>query len=156
MKRVLCVLLAGLTAACAASSNKAPVRIADTEDGSFALTSVAEPALPPGKCGMILWTLDANRPTPIMRYVSGETANIAVNGSTVDLSLAETSGGGNFGVSEKQVFVGGAGFDAVVDVHFGLGFEGGVYLERGLVKVTSASGWEVVAPAAGIAGCRRK
>lgn len=154
--RIASALLAVLVVGCATGGEDAPVPVIGAEDGSFALTALADAALPPGKCGMILWTLDANTPTPIMRYVSGESASIAVNGVPVDLSLAETGGGGNFGVAEKQVFVGGAGYDAVVDVHFGLGFDGGSYLERGLVKVTSSTGWEVVAPAAGIAGCRSK
>lgn len=154
------VLLAGvfiLLSACASTGGGkdiSTVQLAD--DGSFALTQIASAALPAGKCGMILWTLDANSPAPIMRYVSGESALIAVNGAPVDLTLAQTSGGGNYGVFERQVFVGGAGYDAVVDVNFGLGFDGGTYLERGLITVTSTSGWEIVAPAAGIAGCRSK
>ncbi len=143
---------------CGCASGAADVtHVATTnDDGSFALTGLNEAALPPGKCGMILWTLDANAPTRILRYISGETAQIAINGAPVTLSLAETAGGSNYGVFERQVFVGGTGYDAEVDVNFGLGFDGGAYLERGLITVRSASGWEIVAPAAGIAGCRKK
>ena len=128
--------------------------VTTNDDGSFLLTSLGDSALPKGKCGMILWTLDANQPTPILRYISGETATIAVNGAPVVLSLAETAGGGSFGVFERQVFVGGAGYDATVEVDFGLGFDGGTYLERGLITVKSENGWRISAPAAGIAGCR--
>ena len=149
----LCAISLG---ACVSTGADVPNLTAASDDGSFALTRLNEAALPPGKCGMILWTLDANAPTRILRYISGETAQIAVNGVPVTLSLAETAGGSNFGVFERQVFIGGTGYDATVDVNFGLGFDGGVYLERGLVTVRSASGWEIVAPTAGIAGCRQK
>ncbi len=156
MKRAVICVLATALCACSSAGQK-PAYVAKTSgDGSFALTALSEAALPAGKCGMILWTLDANAPTRILRYVSGENAVIAVNGTPVTLSLAETAGGSNYGVFERQIFVGGAGYDASVDIHFGLGFDGGAYLERGLVTVRSSSGWEVVAPAAGIAGCRKK
>ncbi len=156
MKNLLIAASAAGLCACATPGEK-PTYVASTnDDGSFALTALSDAALPAGKCGMILWTLDSNSPIRVLRYVSGETAVIAVNGAPVTLSLAETAGGGNFGVFERQVFVGGAGYDASVDVHFGLGFDGGVYLERGLVTVRSATGWEIVAPTAGIAGCRSK
>lgn len=156
MKKTTIAFCSLLSFGCASTGADVPHVVTDNDDGSFALTRLNEAALPPGKCGMILWTLDANAPTRILRYVSGETAQVAVNGAPVTLSLAETAGGSNFGVFERQVFVGGSGYDANVEVHFGLGFDGGVYLERGLVTVRSVSGWEIVAPAAGIAGCRSK
>ncbi len=156
MKLAGMVTAAAALCACASNSGKATHVATTNDDGSFALTALSDAALPAGKCGMILWTLDANSPARILRYVSGETAVIAVNGTPVTLSLAETSGGSNYGVFERQVFVGGAGYDANVEIHFGLGFDGGAYLERGLITVRSSSGWEIVAPAAGIAGCRRK
>ncbi|MEO1251886.1 MAG: hypothetical protein AAFW81_06030 [Pseudomonadota bacterium] len=142
---------------CAATGPAAKDASAPTlsDDGSFALTRVAESALPAGKCGMILWTLDERAPVPIFRYVAGETALVSINGAAVDLTLAETRGGGDYGVFEEQVFVGGAGYDARVVVNFGLGFEGGTYLERGVITVRSDTGWEIVAPTAGIAGCRK-
>jgi hypothetical protein len=39
-------------------------------------------------------------------------------------------------------------------VRFSLGFDGGVYLERGLIVVEALDGWRTVAPSAGLAGCR--
>jgi len=156
MRTMLTIALALLIGACATNAPQPRYVSPGGDDGSFALTSLNEASLPAGKCGMILWTLDANAPTRILRYVSGENAEIAINGAPVTLSLAETSGGSNFGVFERQVFVGGAGYDASVDVNFGLGFDGGAYLERGLITVRSSTGWEIVAPAAGIAGCRGK
>ena len=156
MNKTMVAIAAVSLCACASSADDVPHTVATYDDGSFALTPLNDAALPPGKCGMVLWTLDANAPTRILRYVSGETAQIAINGAPVTLSLAETGGGGNYGVFERQVFVGGTGYDADVEVRFGLGFDGGAYLERGLITVRSASGWEIVAPAAGIAGCRKK
>jgi hypothetical protein len=41
-----------------------------------------------------------------------------------------------------------------VDARFSVGFDGGVYLERGLITVEAADGWRTVIPSAGLAGCR--
>lgn len=105
---------------------------------------------------MILWTLDAAQPTPIMRYIAGEGAVVAINGEEVALALVESEGGGRYGVFETQRFFAPTGYEIDVSVQFGLGFEGGSYLESGLVRVNASSGWRIVAPSAGIAGCRNK
>lgn len=157
MRSVFIIIALCVVSACATPSGPtAEATATNTDDDAFSLTGLVNAALPIGKCGMILWTLDANTPTPILRYVAGEGAVIAINGSIIDLTLAESAGGGNFGVFERQVFIGGSGYDASVDVDFGPGFDGGVYLERGLISVKAENGWEVIAPSAGIAGCRRK
>lgn len=157
MKTILVIMLACAAAACASNAGGGREALSSLDnDGSFNLSPLGDGALPPGKCGMVLWTLDANAPTRILKYIAGESATISVNGAPVLLTLAEASGSSNYGVSERQVFVGGAGYDAIVRVSFGMGFDGGTYLERGLITVKSQNGWEIVAPTAGIAGCRRK
>lgn len=158
MKIIVAAFLLLTLGACAAGAggNRNASLASAPGDDSFLLSGLSQPALPPGKCGMILWTLDEKAPTPIFSYVAGEPATIAVNGAPISLTLAETAGGGEYGVFERQQFVGGAGYDALVTVNFGLGFDGGTYLERGLVSVNSRNGWSLVAPVAGIAGCRSK
>lgn len=117
--------------------------------------ALPDAALPKGGCGMILWTLDIERPVPVFRAVSQEGAEIVIDGVLRQLQLAEADGGSGFGVYESQKFS-GEGVTVSVRVRFGLGFEGGSYLERGLVSIEKADGWKTVIPAAGIAGCRAK
>ncbi len=117
--------------------------------------SLPDAALPRGSCGMILWTLDAERPIPVFRAVSQKGAEINVDGAVQKLALTEFSGGSGFGVFEAQTFS-SDGLTVTVQVRFGLGFEGGAYLERGLVSIEKPDGWKAVIPAAGIAGCRVK
>lgn len=129
---------------------------APSSPGSSATAgALPDAALPKGSCGMILWTLDVERPIPIFRAVSEKGADIVVDGKLQPLQLAEADGGAGFGVSETQKFA-GEGLTVSVRVKFGLGFEGGSYLERGLVSIEKADGWKTVIPAAGIAGCRAK
>ena len=104
---------------------------------------------------MILWTLDVERPIPIFRAVSEKGAEVNVDGAVRKLTLEEFGGGSGFGVFETQTFV-GAGLTVTVRVRFGLGFEGGSYLERGLISIEKPDGWKAVIPAAGIAGCRAR
>ena len=118
------------------------------------LQALSSPSLPSGECGMILWTLDDTRPAPVFRYVAGKKGTVSVRGVVVDLVRLEAGGSMAFGVAERQVFEGPEGLRITVDARFGLGFDGGTYLERGLITVESSEGWRAVSPTAGIAGCR--
>ncbi|MDZ7627771.1 MAG: hypothetical protein U5J99_05090 [Parvularculaceae bacterium] len=104
---------------------------------------------------MILWTLDVAQPVPVFRAVSQKGAEIKLDGVVRKLSLSDAGGVAGFGVFETQTFA-GEGLTVTVKVRFGLGFEGGSYLERGLVSIERSDGWKTVVPAAGIAGCRAK
>ena len=118
------------------------------------LASIPEPFVPKGACGMVLWTAEGERPSPVFRYLSEKSAEINLNGRLVRLSRTTFNGASGFGVFETQDFVSDDGISAVVTVQFGQGFDGGSYLERGLVTLESAEGWRSVVPAAGLAGCR--
>ena len=118
-------------------------------------TALAESGLPERSCGMVLWTLDVDRPTPILRQIAGGAAEAAVNGAPTTFDLVSSGGPSVFGVSEEQVFRSASGWTVTTRVAFGLAFDGGVYLERSLVTIETADGWRTVTPAAGIAGCRR-
>lgn len=105
---------------------------------------------------MVLWTLEQERPAAIFRYLSGKTAEIVVNEQKMTLTRIEVEGSTAFGVSERQSFSGEDGLKVAIDVRFSLGFDGGSYLERGLVTVTTQDGWRTVVPSAGLAGCRAR
>jgi len=157
------MLIAGLAAAVAGCASNAPPEASGGAAGvggagapaATALGAIPQGALPKGECGLILWTLDQREPVPVLRHISGKGAEISLGGRILTLSLASAEGQSAFGVSETARFV-GEGVTAVVKVRFGLGFEGGTYLERGVVTIERADGWSLVAPAAGVAGCRPK
>lgn len=153
-QRIAVALAIVSVGACATSGGDAPA-IAPASDNLF-LAQLPDATLPKGKCGMILWTLDAEQPAAVMRHVVGEKATISLNGAETTLSLVEVSGPGNFGVHETQKFVTSEGLQADVDLEFGQGFDGGSYLQRGLISIENPEGWRLVVPAAGIAGCRSK
>lgn len=142
--------------ACASRPSASGAATAAAADGSVLLGAIADSGLPKGDCGMVLWTLEQERPSPIFRYLAGKSAEIVVNGKNVLLTLVEAKGSSAFGVSETQTFAGLEGLTVTVNVHFSVGFDGGSYLERGLVTAGTPEGWRTVAPSAGIAGCRAK
>lgn len=148
-----------LVGACASDGNQAKSAANNGAPTSPDLTATAgalpDAALPKGSCGMILWTLDVQRPAPVFRAVSQKGAEINIDGGVKKLVLSDADGGAGFGVFETQTFA-GEGLTVTVKVRFGLGFEGGSYLERGLVSIEKSDGWKTVIPAAGIAGCRVK
>ncbi|MEX0645201.1 MAG: hypothetical protein WD076_07820 [Parvularculaceae bacterium] len=123
-------------------------------DGAVVLGPLKASNVPAGQCGMILWSLDENRPAPVFRYIAGKPAEVVIGGALVELVGTEVSGSMAFGVYEHQKFTAPSGITVAVDVRFSLGFDGGVYLERGLIVVESPDGWRTVAPSAGLAGCR--
>lgn len=125
-----------------------------SSDDVQTLSALYDSKLPERSCGMILWTLDAQRPSPVFRYIVGEQANIVVGGVDMQLVRTRATGESVFGIFQNQEFESVDGVRMEVTSRLGSGFDGGVYLERGLVKVYAPDGWSIVAPAAGIAGCR--
>jgi hypothetical protein len=134
----------------AALESAAPAQLA------LLLQPLASATLPTGACGMILWTVDDDKVRPIFRYVSGHAGQIVLDGKEVELALVETDGRAGFGVFENLTFTSGAGLTVGVKAEFGATFEGGSWLQRGLVSLEDGSGWRSVAPAVGVAGCRGK
>lgn len=124
------------------------------EESGASLGSLPEAAIPAEACGMILWTLNAQRPTPVFRFISGKQGEINLSGQLMNLDLVDVSGVSGFGVFENQTFRSEDGLELETSAQFGVGFDGGAYLESGLIKLSDPSGWSVVTPAAGIAGCR--
>ncbi|MEL6790309.1 MAG: hypothetical protein AAFO78_07015 [Pseudomonadota bacterium] len=118
------------------------------------LTDIGVARLPDRKCGMILWTLDANQPVPVLRYVSGSGGLVSFNRVPFELVRVDAIGNGNFGVFERQRFAAGTNISVTVEVEFGQGFDGGVYLKRGLITVEQPEKPTLVTPVAGLAGCR--
>ena len=123
-------------------------------NGDQTLGALQQANIPEKSCGMILWTLEAQRPSAIFRFVVGESGEVVIGGRLMSLARVDVSGASDFGVSENQIFTNEEGVEVEITSRFGLGFDGGAYIERGLIKVRDASGWSIVAPAAGIAGCR--
>lgn len=118
------------------------------------LAAIPEPFVPKGACGMVLWSAEGDRPSPVFRYVSEKTAEVNLNGRLVRLSRTTFNGATGFGVFEAQDFESEDGISASVTVRFAQGFDGGAYLERALITLESSEGWRSVVPAAGLAGCR--
>ncbi|MEO1014902.1 MAG: hypothetical protein AAFX08_06895 [Pseudomonadota bacterium] len=139
-----------------ANAEASAVRQASPNSAEDALLfgAIKDPRLPSGACGMVLWTLDEQSPKPVFKYVSGETAEAFVSGDLTKFTLVDASGGARFGVPARQSFVSADGKRADVRVAFGLGFDGGVYVERAVITMEDSSGWRTVTPAAGLAGCR--
>ncbi len=123
-------------------------------EGDQTLGALQQASIPDKSCGMILWTLEAQRPSAIFRFVVGDGGEVVLGGHTVSLTRVDYDGASGFGVFENQQFRNEDGVEVEIVSRFGLGFDGGAYIERGLIKVRDASGWSIVAPAAGIAGCR--
>ncbi len=118
------------------------------------LTAIEKPQIPEGECGMVLWTLDAERPMAVFRFVSGKAGEVVLDGISQRLTLQDRSGAAGYGVHEGLTFTGENAISLNVSVQFGSGFEGGSYVQRGLITAEDADGWRSVTPVAGIAGCR--
>lgn len=126
---------------------------ASLEDGQT-LGALPQATIPTEECGMILWTVSSQRPTPVFRFISGKQGEIQLGGKILSLDLINVNGDSGFGVFEEQVFQSSEGLIVEVSANFGVGFAGGAYLEEGVIRMRDASGWSAVTPAAGVAGCR--
>lgn len=163
------LMTAGLAAACAGTPDAGPDDKAATTDASSEakyqvkedaprITALSERNLEAGQCGMLLWTLDDGEPVMIFRNVSGKSAEMVIDGEKQKLDLVEETGERRFGVSARQQYTiepDTPGETLVrVDATFGLPFDGGVYIEEGVISLRNFFGWERVTPVAGLAGCR--
>ncbi len=161
MKSYGAIILSALTlCACASNPNvaaqsnlRAASAVEKTERG-VALSAIGKAQIPAGECGMLLWTLDEDRPQPIFQFISGGKADIMHYGSPEKITLVRASGPGGFGVRQNQEFHTADGSVMKVSVSFGRSFDGGSYLKQGLITVDSPAGTRSVIPAVGIAGCR--
>ncbi len=159
MRAFKAALCAALLTGCAATSVSKPsagaIGAADKSGDGYILTALQSSSIPKGKCGMILWTLERDRPSPIFRYLAQEEAEFAVNNAPITAALTKAFGASAFGVAENQEFIDEDGALKInVDVRFGLGFDGGAYVQSGLISIETQDGWRFVTPAAGIVGCR--
>ncbi len=168
MRIVLICASAILAAACSKTAEAVPVDMtgegaAAASDATaikspgkdFAIGPLKTAAIEKGECGMVLWTLEENQPAAIFKLTAGKGAEMTIDGVQTAFKIVESAGAAGFGVSENNTLAAG-GYKTIVSVRFGLGFDGGAYLERGLITVEAASGWAVVVPVAGVAGCRSK
>lgn len=114
--------------------------------------------LEPGQCGMLLWTLEKGEPIMVFRNVAGRQAEMIIDGAPARLDLVEEEGERRYGVSSEQAYTLEAGTPGEtrvkVSARFGTPFEGGVYVEQGVITLRNFFGWERVTPVAGLAGCR--
>lgn len=144
-----------------ASTQNQPVRaevpLSLRPDAStISLTALSDGNLPRGKCGMVLWTLDASRPVPVLRYVAGNVGEVHLNNTPYELIRVNVGGNAVFGVFPVQSFAAGKDITVAVEVQFGQGFDGGTYLERGTISIEKPDSPTLITPVAGIAGCRAK
>lgn len=153
----LSVLGAFALIGCASTKSKTSANVAAPAGEGVILGAIPESNIPKGSCGMVLWTLAPDRPTPVFRYVAGKGAELVIAGAPVTLTLTTAGGGSAYGVSEEQAFSSVSGdLRVTTKARFGSAFDGGAYLERGIVAVESTDGWRTVIPSAGLAGCRAK
>lgn len=140
----------------AAADEAVPARVdlANADIASQGLRPIGDASIPSGECGMILWTLEGARPSAVFQYVSEKQAQVNIAGRPVRLTRTDLGGASGYGVFEHQRFESEDGVVVEVTARFGLEFSEGAYLEQGLIKVSDSSGWSMVSPAAGIAGCR--
>lgn len=126
---------------------------AAADDEAPSIDSLPEDGLPDGECGLLLWTVEDQKPVLIFREVVGETAGMMLDGAPATLSLRSASGDSRYGVSSTQEFTSGQ-ISISVTIDFGRNFDGGAYVEHGRISVHGPNGWERAAPVAGLVGCR--
>ena len=158
------VLLAACLVACATAAPGERSRVGDAPGRIVSDSEAPDPGplteagVPPGRCGMILWTLSGASAVPVFRSVDDGTADMQVDGSPIDLALVGRGGEDRLGIPAVQQFEGrlpgGEPVTVTVRGTWGRAFPAGAYVERASLSLTGADGWTRSLPTAGIAGCR--
>lgn len=156
---ILLIVMATL-AACASSASGGGERDARplmTSTNAPDPGRLADAQVPPGRCGMTLWTKAGADQVPVFRSVDDGTASMVIDDAPVTLTLTGRGGESRVGIPIRQEFAGdGPGGPITVSMRgqWGQNFPAGAYVARATLNVTGADGWSRVVPAAGIAGCR--
>jgi len=152
--------------ACASSPDRATQSAASVpaaakyqvKDDAPKIAELKNKNLDPGQCGMLLWTLDKGEPVMVFRNVEGRRAEMIIDDAPARLELVEETGERRYGIAADQTYTLEAGTPGEtrvkVSASFGTPFEGGVYVEQGVITLRNFFGWERVTPVAGLAGCR--
>ncbi len=115
-------------------------------------------AIPPGRCGMILYSRSGIQAVPVFRSTDDGTALMKLEGALTALSLVGRGGETRRSVPSAQHFRGkletGMGVTVSAVTSWGQTFPGGAYVDNGTLTVRAADGWTRVIPVAGIAGCK--
>lgn len=160
MKRWLVIPLMGACASTTQAPSPAP-----SDNSAMALrTEAPDPGplsgagIPSGRCGMILWTRDGSRVSPIFRELDGIEATMRLEGNDVPLTLQSQHGELRLGIRANQLFTAQGeqhrGVTVETKLSWGQGFPGGTYVKGGTLSVSGADGWVRILPVAGIAGCK--
>jgi len=123
------------------------------------LGGIGQYGIPPGRCGMILYTRSGSRAVPIFRSTDDGSGLMDVDGELRGLELVARAGESRMNIPSDQYFTANAAEPArnltvAVQTHWGQGFPSGSYVKDGTLTIKAASGWSRVVPVAGIAGCK--
>ncbi|MGV6821022.1 MAG: hypothetical protein ACWA5T_11070 [Parvularcula sp.] len=123
------------------------------------LGGISQYGIPPGRCGMILYTRSGSRAVPIFRSTDDGAGLMDVDGELRGLELVGRAGETRMNIPSDQFFTANADEPArnltvAVRTHWGQGFPSGSYVKDGTLTIKAASGWSRVVPVAGIAGCK--
>ncbi|MBB4657614.1 hypothetical protein [Parvularcula dongshanensis] len=161
MRRILPLLL--ILAACATGTQTTPGRSA-RQGPLLAQSEAPDPGpledvdIPPGRCGLILWTRAGASAVPIFRSIDDGSASMVIEGERVALNLVGRGGETRLGIPAIQRFDGvlstAGPVQVSVESRWGEAFPAGAYVSSAAVTVAGADGWSRVVPTAGIAGCK--
>lgn len=111
--------------------------------------------LPPGRCGLLLWTVNNRQPVLIYRSVVEAGADMVIDGQAMRLNQLRRGGAVQFGVGSSEEYVSPDGaVRATISIAYGDTFPSGIYVESGTIRLVNGLQWERIIPVAGIAGCR--
>ncbi len=113
--------------------------------------------LPEGECGMLLWAREADQPVLVFRSLQSGSASMVIEGEDVELTRLSATGESRYGMNERTIYQAAlteGTVEVTLNATFGVPFEGGAYVEQGLMTLTNQQGWERVTPVAGLVGCR--
>lgn len=108
-----------------------------------------------GECGLFLWTRGVD-PTFVFFQRGGATTALALL-SDQEKTVTQTAVGGSlFGefMTEQTFSVPGESYSVQLSFEPGEEMDGGQRVSEGLIRMTTAEGWDVMQPVAGVRACR--
>jgi hypothetical protein len=125
------------------------------DSGDITLEAMEPQELPPGRCGLFLWSRDAQPALVMVAYANPTEARVRTNGRNRYLRRTAFAKELVYGHFERQTFTDGRlTFDVELTFDTARELRSGAVVKSGVIRSRDGARWEAITPVGGLVACQ--
>jgi hypothetical protein len=125
------------------------------EPGEITLEALEPQELPPGRCGLFLWSRDAQPSLVLVAFANPTEARVRTNGRNRYLRRTAFAKELVYGHFERQTFTDGRlTFDVDIAFDPDRQLRSGAVVKSGVIRSRDGGRWESITPVGGLVACQ--